>query len=50
MAMQAPEGGYYASLDADSDGEEGKFYRWDKKKFNRYSLRTNMPLFRYIMV
>lgn len=42
--LGSPEGGFYAALDADSEGEEGKFYVWSKTEIDRL-LETDSELF-----
>ena len=33
--MQSPDGGYYSSLDADSEGQEGRYYAWDTAEIRK---------------
>jgi uncharacterized protein len=43
--MTAPDGGFYSTLDADSDGDEGKFYLWTGEEVDRL-LGADAPLVR----
>jgi uncharacterized protein YyaL (SSP411 family) len=38
--MQSPDGGYYSTLDADSEGVEGKYYVWEPGVLKRLLTET----------
>jgi uncharacterized protein YyaL (SSP411 family) len=45
--MTSPEGGFYAALDADSEGVEGKFYTWSKAEIHHILGEQAVPFCEY---
>ena len=42
--MTSPEGGFYSAEDADSEGEEGKFYVWSKEEIKQILQKDGLDL------
>ena len=45
--MTSPEGGFYSTQDADSEGEEGKFFVWSKQEIESLLDDEEVRLFTY---
>jgi uncharacterized protein YyaL (SSP411 family) len=43
--MQSPEGGYWSTLDADSEGHEGRFYVWQRDQVRALLTAEEYPVF-----
>lgn len=43
--MRDTSGGFYAALDAESEGVEGKFYRWDKAEVEKLLTKEEFELY-----
>lgn len=48
--LTGPEGGFYSALDADSEGEEGKFYVWSKDEIEALLGPDSSDFMRYFNV
>ncbi|TFG64792.1 MAG: thioredoxin domain-containing protein [Spirochaetales bacterium] len=45
--LSSPDGGFYSARDADSEGEEGKFYAWEFDEFRNNLEPGEFPLLDY---
>jgi uncharacterized protein len=45
--MQQPEGGFYSTQDADSEGEEGKFFVWSEAEIDELLPAEDAKAFKY---
>jgi len=43
--MQSPEGGYYSTLDADSEGKEGTYYIWTREQIEQALSKEEYAIF-----
>ena len=41
--MRGPEGGFYSALDADSEGEEGRYYVWEEAEAREALAEAELP-------
>ena len=48
--MTSADGGFYSALDADSEGEEGKYYVWKKEELERHLGEKAKIFFEYFNV
>ena len=48
--MRGPEGGFYSALDADSEGEEGRFYVWTPEQIREVLGDEAEPVIEYLGV